>query len=173
MLLKSSILENKLIKSFTSIAIVNFFLLLSGKFAINLYGVPFTLVTFLIVLFSFLYNRKIVLTAVIFYILEGLMGAGVFAYGLSWAAIFGANSGYLISMLFIAYLVPYFKSFNKVFRVLATVSVLLVACLFGSLYLGLYIGFEKAIYIGFYIFIPIEILKSVVASSIYNIIKSK
>ena len=150
---------------FTSL-ILSIIFAISGRLVVNIYSIPFTAVTFSILLSALIFDKKVVLTATIMYLLQGLSGLGVFANGASWTSIFGPNLGYLLSMLLIVELSSKIKNFNFATKLFLSSMILIAACFLGSLYLSIFIPIKKALYIGFFVFVPIEIIKSVLAVSL-------
>ena len=159
-------LKINLTKEFITSLFLSIIFAISGRISVNIYSIPITAVTFSILLSTLIFNKRIVLTAVVIYLLEGLSGFGVFANGSSWASIFGPNLGYLLSMLLIVELATKIKDHNFATKIFLSIIILLTACFLGTLYLAIFIPIKIALYTGFYIFIPVEIIKSVLAVSI-------
>ena len=69
------------ITSFVTIVICSFLLILSAKIKVDLYPVPMTLQPLAVLMIAMLCGRNISVAAVSLYLLQGIVGIPVFAYG--------------------------------------------------------------------------------------------
>jgi biotin transport system substrate-specific component len=117
--------------------------------------IPGTWQTFVILVFSFLTNRRVGFFAVLVYLIVGALGLPVFAEGSSGIdVLFGKTGGYLFGFLIGAIVVGYFgeqkewqQKFGKILlaMLLGTIAILII----GMIVLGFFIGFKNGIVYGF------------------------
>ncbi len=141
------------------------FLALLSKISIIL---PFSLVpitgqTFGILLLSLLFGRNMAFFSVIFYILEGISGIPVFAFGGGAAYLLGPTGGYIIGFLIASYIVGTLsdKGWGKNFFLCLFTVVIGEICIFlpGILHLLFFLPSNKILTAGLFPFIPGEIVK--------------
>ena len=74
-------------------------LIISSKIKIDLYPVPMTLQPLAVLMIAMLYGRNLATATIGVYILQGLIGLPVFAYGGGFMYIFGPTGGFIIGFL--------------------------------------------------------------------------
>ena len=141
--------------------------------------VPITLQTFFVLLGAALLGSKLGAITQLNYILLGFLGVPLFTGAGSGAAyLLGPTGGYLagfvLASFFIARSIKYAQ--NKIFSVFALLclgDLILLAC--GAVWLKLLFGYTltKALFIGLIPFIPADLLKALLAASIYLKLKTR
>lgn len=143
-------------------------LTVSAKIKIPFYPVPMTMQTFVVLFLGIILGSKIGTLAVIFYLLEGILGLPVFSNspekGIGIVYFTGPTMGYLIGFIFSVYLVGYFnlkKNFLEIlFKLILSVSIIY---LLGFIWLGTLIGWDKPIFgLGVKPFLLAELLKMLI-----------
>ena len=110
------------------------------------------------------------------YLIEGLVGLPVFAnMSAGFLVLIGPTAGYLYSFIPAVIMIGYFTNLNtkNKFWINTLICILItffILC-FGTLYLSNFIGFQKAFNAGFYPFIVIGVIKSIISSAIINLYK--
>lgn len=139
--------------------------------------VPLTLQT-LFVIFSGLFLGPIGAVSQVFYIVLGIWGLPIFTnagFGISY--LLGPTGGYLFGFVLTAFLLGIFsKTLTANFKLLVIIilsSLLILFC--GSIWLAflLRISFGRALFLGMLPFIPGDIVKSLLAYSIYKKIRPR
>lgn len=141
-----------------------------SQVAIHLWWpVPITLQSAMVVFLGLTLGSKRAAAVVAAYLLEGALGAPVFAGGMSgFVYLIGPTGGYLFGFLPGAFLAGFLmeKGMARSF-IMTFITAILSACvifLIGVFHLGLMIGWEKAYEIGIAPFLLIEPIKLLIAS---------
>lgn len=135
--------------------------------------VPLTLQTFFVLLSAACLGGSLAIRSQFIYILLGVAGMPIFANAASGPAVLaGPTGGYLIGFIAAVYLIGktinYAKeNFLLVFGLFCLADSLLLFC--GSLWLKVLFGFDlaKMFWLGFAPFVPGDLLKALLATSIY------
>ena len=149
-----------------------------SKITIPLQPVPVTLQTFAVLLVAMTYGRGESLAAILAYVGLGVMGAPMFAGGLSGPAVLlGSTGGYIIGFIIASLAIGWLKdgwfkqylaSNNMVTKFLAAVLLAMVGltAIFapGVIWLSHLIGLEKSIAFGLLPFVLPEMVKAVILS---------
>jgi biotin transport system substrate-specific component len=140
--------------------------------------VPFTLQTFVLFISVYYLSSKESGIAQSAYILAGMIGAPVFAAGITGTiALVGPTAGYLMGFVIAGMLMSYAVSktkkmtYVKAMAIFSAGSIIILAL--GTLHLVLFykMNISAAIMAGFVMFIPYEILKAAAAASFFGIKK--
>ena len=157
-----------LLTNFLTIVICSFILILSAKIKVDLYPVPMTLQPLAVLMIAMLCGRNIAVSAVSLYLLQGMVGIPVFAYGGGLPYLLGPTGGFLFGFLFASILVGeladrgWGKSlFKSVFSMLIG---LLIIYICGVFQLSVLKGFDFAIINGLKPFIVGDLYKLVLAA---------
>ena len=147
------------------------FIALSSQISIPLFftPIPLTFQTLAVLLVGGMLGPKKGVASVLLYLAEGCSGFPVFAEAkFGFHVLFGTTGGYLAGFVLQAYLAgwimekPFAAHSN---RLLAT---LVLACMaqmaLGVVWLAHFVGWNNVLLMGFYPFIPGEILKSIAAA---------
>ena len=154
--------------NFFTIVICSFILILSAKIKVDIYPVPMTLQPLAVLMIAMLCGRFIAVSAVSLYLLQGMVGIPVFAYGGGLPYLLGPTGGFLFGFLFASIIIGeladrgWGKSlFKSVFSMLIG---LLVIYICGVLQLSVLKGFDFAIINGLKPFIVGDLYKLVLAA---------
>lgn len=148
------------------------------NFVLPFTPIPFTMQSFVVVLLSMLFGRK-VMYILFLYIFEGIAGLPVFAKGGGVLYILGPTGGYILGFLVAGYICGVFaeNGFDRSFlKTLFTMFVgHLIIYIFGVLWLLRFLNFDlyKAFTLGFLPFIISDFLKMIVASIILPTYRKK
>jgi biotin transport system substrate-specific component len=167
------VLNTESIKTIFKVLFGSLFMALVAQFKITLWftPVPISLQTAGVLLIGSLFSPRIALSILLTYLGEGAMGFPVFAGAERGIAhLIGSTAGYLWSFPLVAYMIAKVRSSleNPLhhFILLCFGSFLMLTC--GTLWLACLIGLQSAFTLGFYPFIPGNILKiSTVFSTLY------
>ena len=168
-LLKDSAKKNfSQLTNFLTIVICSLILILSAKIKVDLYPVPMTLQPLAVLMIAMLCGRYIAVSAVSLYLLQGMVGIPVFAYGGGLPYLLGPTGGFLFGFLFASILIGeladrgWGKSlFKSVFAMLVG---LLIIYICGVFQLSVLKGFDFAIINGLKPFIVGDLYKLVLAA---------
>ncbi len=142
-------------------------LIISSKIKIDLYPVPMTLQPLAVLMIAMLYGRNLATATIGVYILQGLVGLPVFAYGGGLMYIFGPTGGFIIGFLISGIVLGELadRGWGKRFitSIVCMLLGLLIIYFFGILQLTLIKGFEYAILKGFYPFLIGDLYKLLIA----------
>lgn len=136
--------------------------------------IPITGQTFGVMLVAALLGGRRGASAVFAYLAQGILGLPVWAGGASGAHIlFGASGGYLFGYILQAYLTGFFMERLRTFAFAKAMAVLLISsfiqmCI-GTLWLSLFVRTSSMWMMGFYPFIPGEIVKAILATTVYKL----
>lgn len=148
------------------------FIALCSQISIPLFfsPVPLTLQTLSILLVGGMLGPKKGVASVLLYLVEGCSGLPVFAEGkFGLITFFGPTGGYLVGFVLQSYLAGWIleksttSSSNRLFATLILAGMAQMAC--GVLWLGQFVGWNNVLLMGFYPFIPGEIIKSLAAAT--------
>lgn len=149
------------------------FLAASARIAVPLpfTPVPITGQTLAVLLLGALYGSRLGLATVLAYMLEGLVGLPVFAQGLGGPAVlFGPTGGYIFGFALAAYLVGWLLERRQRTTLLLVAAVFLLGdvALFvlGTVWLAHFIGYGRAWTGGVLPFLPGEVVKIALATSV-------
>jgi biotin transport system substrate-specific component len=157
---------------------------LGAYISIPISHVPITLQTFFVYLAGAILGSKLALLSQIIYILIGIIGFPVFAYGKAgFGVLIGPTGGYLIGFIIGAYIIGRMiemkKNFSFKWTLLSTlIGTAIIYCL-GIIQLSYWLGGNilSALIIGIFPFLPGDLLKallsSYIAMKIHRIIKIK
>ena len=154
--------------NFVTIVICSFLLILSAKIKVDLYPVPMTLQPLAVLMIAMLCGRNISVAAVCLYLLQGMAGIPVFAYGGGLPYLLGPTGGFLFGFLFASILIGeladrgWGKSSFK--SVLAMLIGLFVIYICGVFQLSILKGFDFAIINGLKPFIIGDLYKLIFAA---------
>lgn len=144
------------------------FLALCSQISLPLYFSPIPLSgqTFGIMFIGAIMGSRKGFLSVLTYLTEASLGLPVLVGGGS-GMILGPCGGYFLGFLFQAYLVGLFIERQNSFQITKTLPFLLLSCLIqlglGTMWLSLlFVNFESALIIGFYPFLIVETIKSIV-----------
>jgi len=168
-LLKDSANKNfSQLTNFLTIVICSLILILSAKIKVDLYPVPMTLQPLAVLMIAMLCGRYIAVSAVSLYLLQGMVGIPVFAYGGGLPYLLGPTGGFLFGFLIASFLIGeladrgWGKSMFK--SVFAMLIGLLIIYICGVFQLSVLKGFDFAIINGLKPFIIGDLYKLVLAA---------
>ena len=168
-LLKDSVNKHfSQLTNFFTIVICSFILILSAKIKVDLYPVPMTLQPLAVLMIAMLCGRFIAVSAVSLYLLQGMVGIPVFAYGGGLPYLLGPTGGFLFGFLFASILIGeladrgWGKSLFK--SVFAMLIGLLIIYICGVFQLSVLKGFDFAIINGLKPFIIGDLYKLLLAA---------
>ncbi len=142
-------------------------LIISSKIKIDLYPVPMTLQPLAVLMIAMLYGRNLATATIGVYILQGLIGLPVFAYGGGFMYLFGPTGGFIIGFLISGIVLGELadRGWGKRFitSIVCMLLGLLIIYFFGILQLTFIKGFEYAILKGFYPFLLGDLYKLLIA----------
>jgi biotin transport system substrate-specific component len=145
-------------------------LAISAQISVPMVPVPMTMQTFAVVLIGAAYGWRLGGATVALYLAEGAMGLPVFANGGSLASLTGPTAGYLFAFVAAAALVGWLVEMGwgqSVFKTTAAMA-LGTAVIFagGIAWLSTFTGFEKALEVGMYPFLPGAVFKIALAAAV-------
>ncbi len=152
--IESFILQSKnekfsLITNAFIVIICSILLILSAKIKVDLYPVPMTLQPLAILMIAMLCGRNISVASVTLYLLQGIIGLPVFAYGGGLPYLLGPTGGFLFGFLVASILVGELadRGWGKkiILSILAMLLGMFAIYFFGILQLSLIKGFDYAI----------------------------
>jgi len=154
--------------NFVTIVICSLLLILSAKIKVDLYPVPMTLQPLAVLMIAMLCGRNISVAAVTLYLIQGMVGLPVFAYGGGLPYLLGPTGGFLFGFLFASILIGeladrgWGKSLIK--SVFAMLIGLLTIYICGVFQLSILKGFDFAIINGLKPFIIGDLYKLILAA---------
>ena len=169
LVLKNSAKEHfSQLTNFVTVVICSLLLILSAKIKVDLYPVPMTLQPLAVLLIAMLCGRNIAVAAVSLYLLQGMIGIPVFAYGGGLPYLLGPTGGFLFGFLFATIIIGeladrgWGKShFKSVFAMLLGLIVIYTS---GIFQLSVLKGFDFAIINGLKPFIVGDLYKLILAA---------
>ena len=155
---KISLNQNlKLLFCLLTIVLGSFLLIISSKIKVPLYPVPMTLQPLAVLLIAMLYGRNLATITVGLYILKGMLGFPVFAYGGGVMYLLGPTGGFIFGFFICALVVGYLADRNWGKSITSSVVCMMVGMIiiyfFGILQLSIIKGFDYALLTGFYPFL--------------------
>ena len=154
--------------NFVTIVICSLLLILSAKIKVDLYPVPMTLQPLAVLMIAMLCGRNISVAAVTLYLIQGMVGLPVFAYGGGLPYLLGPTGGFLFGFLFASILIGeladrgWGKSlFKSVFAMLIGLFTIYIC---GVFQLSILKGFDFAIINGLKPFIIGDLYKLILAA---------
>ena len=154
--------------NFVTIVICSLLLILSAKIKVDLYPVPMTLQPLAVLMIAMLCGRNISVAAVTLYLIQGMVGLPVFAYGGGLPYLLGPTGGFLFGFLFASILIGeladrgWGKSLIK--SVFAMLIGLFIIYICGVFQLSILKGFDFAIINGLKPFIIGDLYKLILAA---------
>ena len=172
--IESFILQSKneekfsLITNVFIVAICSILLILSAKIKVDLYPVPMTLQPLAILMIAMLCGRNISVASVTLYLLQGIIGLPVFAYGGGLPYLLGPTGGFLFGFLVASIVVGELadRGWGKkiIQSILAMLFGMFTIYFFGIFQLSLIKGFDYAIINGMKPFIIGDFYKLLLAA---------
>ena len=142
-------------------------LIISAKIKVDLYPVPMTLQPLAVLMIGMLFGRNLAIATIGLYILEGIAGFPVFAYGGGLLYLFGPTGGFifgfLIAGLVLGELADRGWGRNILSSIFCMILGMFIIYFFGILQLSAIKGFAFAIIEGFYPFLVGDLYKLLVA----------
>ena len=154
--------------NFVTIVVCSFLLILSAKIKVDLYPVPMTLQPLAVLMIAMLCGRNISFATVSLYLIQGMVGFPVFAYGGGLPYLLGPTGGFLFGFLFASILIGeladrgWGRSLFK--SVLAMLIGLFIIYTCGVFQLSILKGFDFAIINGLKPFIIGDLYKLILAA---------
>jgi biotin transport system substrate-specific component len=145
-------------------------LAISAQISVPMWPVPMTMQTFAVVLIGAAYGWRLGGGTLALYLAEGALGLPVFANGGSLASFAGPTAGYLFAFVAAAALVGLLiergwgQSIVKTFVAMVFGTAVIFAG--GIAWLSTFTGFEKALEVGMYPFLPGAVFKIALAVAV-------
>ena len=141
--------------------------------------VPITLQTFFVLLSGALLGSGLGVFTQMSYIILGIFGMPIFTQaGSGWNYLLGPTGGYvfgfLLAVFWLGSLIKHGRdSLTRTFLIFCLGDIILLSC--GTLWLKLLFGLSvtKALFIGFLPFIPADLVKALLAATIYLRLKNR
>ncbi|MGL4562964.1 MAG: biotin transporter BioY [Brevinema sp.] len=161
-----SMIINKYTISIRKILLGSFALALSAQITIPLPFVPISPQTLTLTLLALTLGQKTAVSAVLVYLMEGIIGLPVFAGGMfGLGTIFGTTGGYLLGFIPATWIIG--TAHDKKFSFLLTsfCIILGIATIFscGLMQLSFFVPIDKLFSVGVVPFIPSEVIKIIIA----------
>ena len=167
------------VKQMSLVAIMTAVTCILSPISINIGPVPISLGTFAVCLSVSILGRNLGMCSYLLYLLLGFIGLPVFSnYGAGVEKLLGPTGGYLIGMIFLAFIGGFFvEQFSKsmIKQYLGLLLGINFCYLLGTLWLGkvLSMDFEKALSVGVIPFILPDALKLLAALALGRKIRSR
>lgn len=148
----------------------------SAQVALPMWPVPATLQSLVVLLLGALGGARLGSVSVLFYLAEGAMGLPVFASGAAGPAVLmGPTAGFLLGFLPAAALAglaqhPPIRG-GVVRQGLLLLAAHLLLFVPGVLWLASHVGFERAVMVGFVLFIPGTLVKTGLALALLRLLR--
>ena len=172
--IESFILQNKNQEKFSfitnvfTVIVCSILLILSAKIKVDLYPVPMTLQPLAILMIAMLCGRNISVASVTLYLLQGMLGLPVFAYGGGLPYLLGPTGGFLFGFLVASLVVGELADRGWGKKIIQSVFAMLLGMFtiyfFGIFQLSLIKGFDYAIIYGMKPFIIGDLYKLLLAA---------
>lgn len=163
-------------KRIARIALMTALTIIGAYITIPIPNLPFTLQTFFALLAGLLLSRKDAVISQILYILLGLFGLPIFAFGGGGIGyVLMPSFGYILSLPILALVSASLKDKNVY---LGSLLALVITLIFGGIWLigvsqmYLYKGVIDILLIVFLIYIPVELVKGVLAIFVWKRLKN-
>ena len=142
-------------------------LIISAKIKVDLYPVPMTLQPLAVLMIGMLFGRNLAIATIGLYILQGIAGFPVFAYGGGLLYLFGPTGGFIVGFfiagLVLGELADRGWGRNILSSIFCMILGMFIIYFFGILQLSAIKGFAFAIIKGFYPFLVGDLYKLLVA----------
>ena len=142
-------------------------LIISAKIKVDLYPVPMTLQPLAVLMIGMLFGRNLAIATIGLYILEGIAGFPVFAYGGGLLYLFGPTGGFIVGFLIAGLVLGELADRGWGRNILSSIFCMILGMFiiyfFGILQLSAIKGFAFAIIKGFYPFLVGDLYKLLVA----------
>ena len=164
-----------------SVIVASLALWVSAKVQLPFYPVPLTFQTLVVLVIGGVFGWRIGLSALSFYLLQGIAGLPVFAgspeKGIGLVYILGPTGGYLLGFYLAIIVMGIFSAKNTYKNYWKNLVVLIAANLAiyfpGIIWLSRFTGWEKVFQYGFYPFILGDLFKIFLASLIISVILNR
>ena len=157
-----------LITNVFTVIVCSILLILSAKIKVDLYPVPMTLQPLAILMIAMLCGRNISLASVTLYLLQGIIGLPVFAYGGGLLYLLGPTGGFLFGFLVASIFVGELADRGWGKKIIQSIFAMLLGMFtiyfFGIFQLSLIKGFDYAIINGMKPFIIGDFYKLLLAA---------
>jgi len=159
---------------FVGFALIGTLLLtISAHVQVPFWPVKMSMQSFLVLALAAAYGSRLGLATVVAYLVEGAVGLPVFQSGGGLVIFGGPTAGYLAGFLLATWVVGSLSERGAMRSMLSAFGVLLlgdaIIMVLGTAWLAAMIGFEKALIVGFLIFIPAEALKIALAAALTRV----
>ena len=142
-------------------------LIISAKIKVDLYPVPMTLQPLAVLMIGMLFGRNLAIATIGLYILQGIAGFPVFAYGGGLLYLFGPTGGFIVGFFIAGLVLGELADRGWGRNILSSIFCMMLGMLiiyfFGILQLSAIKGFAFAIIKGFYPFLVGDLYKLLVA----------
>ena len=142
-------------------------LIISAKIKVDLYPVPMTLQPLAVLMIGMLFGRNLATATIGLYILEGIAGLPVFAYGGGLLYLFGPTGGFIVGFFIAGLVLGELADRGWGRNILSSIFCMMLGMFiiyfFGILQLSAIKGFAFAIIKGFYPFLVGDLYKLLVA----------
>ena len=142
-------------------------LIISAKVKVDLYPVPMTLQPLAVLMIGMLFGRNLAIATIGLYILEGIAGIPVFAYGGGLLYLFGPTGGFIVGFFIAGLVLGELADRGWGRNILSSIFCMMLGMFiiyfFGILQLSAIKGFAFAIIKGFYPFLVGDLYKLLVA----------
>ena len=142
-------------------------LIISAKIKVDLYPVPMTLQPLAVLMIGMLFGRNLAISTIGLYILQGIAGFPVFAYGGGLLYLFGPTGGFIVGFFIAGLVLGELADRGWGRNILSSIFCMMLGMFiiyfFGILQLSAIKGFAFAIIKGFYPFLVGDLYKLLVA----------
>ena len=142
-------------------------LIISAKIKVDLYPVPMTLQPLAVLTIGMLFGRNLAIATIGLYILQGIAGFPVFAYGGGLLYLFGPTGGFIVGFFIAGLVLGELADRGWGRNILSSIFCMMLGMFiiyfFGILQLSAIKGFAFAIIKGFYPFLVGDLYKLLVA----------
>ena len=142
-------------------------LIISAKIKVDLYPVPMTLQPLAVLMIGMLFGRNLAIATIGLYILQGIAGFPVFAYGGGLIYLFGPTGGFIVGFFIAGLVLGELADRGWGRNILSSIFCMMLGMFiiyfFGILQLSAIKGFAFAIIKGFYPFLVGDLYKLLVA----------
>ena len=142
-------------------------LIISAKIKVDLYPVPMTFQPLAVLMIGMLFGRNLAIATIGLYILQGIAGFPVFAYGGGLLYLFGPTGGFIVGFFIAGLVLGELADRGWGRNILSSIFCMMLGMFiiyfFGILQLSAIKGFAFAIIKGFYPFLVGDLYKLLVA----------
>jgi biotin transport system substrate-specific component len=150
-----------------------FLLAISAHVQVPFWPVKMSMQSFAVLALATIYGSRLGAATAVAYLLEGAIGLPVFQNGGGLASFSGPTAGYLAGFVLATWVVGSLSERGAMRSALSATGVLVlgdaIIMVLGTVWLSALIGFEKAIFAGFLIFLPAEVLKIALATALTRV----